>query len=491
MPTEAETIELLEALDYVKTFRRFEAWRPYPKQKMFFRLGATKRERIFLAGNQVGKTEAGAFEAMCHATGLYPDWWDGKRFNHKTVGWVAGVSSNDVKRVAQRKLCGPPGVESEWGTGLIPKDCLLERAMSRGVTDAIDELQVQHFNQDGRKDGVSRIIFKSYEQGRKTFQGDTIDWGWGDEEPDPTPNQQDVYPEFVTRLAGHGIMFTTYTPMYGPTDFTNRFTMGDEDKGVVSMMLDEVPDKAHGGHFSDEEKEQRKREAMAGGQANYDARIRGIPKLGEGVIFATPEAQVIEPPLDYIPAYWAKGWGIDFGIGHPFGAALCFWDRDNDVVHVHHAYRARDTLSIVHAAAIKRVAAGVPVFWPKDGADRDPHGGGTLADGYKRHGLLMHSQHAHWPDGSLSTEAGIEEWREREQTGRIKFAAHLAELLEERRYYHRKEGKIVKIRDDILSAVRIFLMMKRFARTGDGIGQTYSRSREARLAKGIDFDLFP
>jgi len=488
MPTPAETLELLEALDYVKTFRRMETWKPYPKQRAFFRLGATKRERIFLAGNQVGKTEAGAFEAMCHATGLYPEWWDGKRFNHKTVGWVAGVSSNDVKRVAQRKLCGPPGVESEWGTGLIPKDCLLERAMTRGVTDAIDELQVQHYT-DGQKDGVSRIVFKSYEQGRKTFQGDTIDWGWGDEEPDPTPNQQGIYPEFVTRLSGRGIIFTTYTPLYGPTDFTNRFTMDDEDKGVVSMNLDEVPDQAHGGHFSDEEKEQRKREAMARGQANYDARIRGIPKLGEGVIFSTPEANVVEPPLDYIPPYWAKGWGIDFGIGHPFGAALCLWDKDNDVVHVHHAYRAKGALSIVHAAAIKRIAAGVPVFWPRDGADRDPHGGGTLADGYRKHGLLMYSSHAHWPDGSLSTEAGIQEWDEREKTGRIKFAAHLAELLEERRYYHRKEGKIVKIRDDILSAVRIFLMMKRFAKPGQLI-DTRRREQRGGIAAGTDFPLF-
>lgn len=484
MPTPAETLELLEALDYVKTFRRFEAWRPYPKQRMFFRLGATKRERIFLAGNQVGKTEAGAFEAMCHATGLYPDWWDGKRFHHKTVGWVAGVSSNDVKRVAQRKLCGPPGVESEWGTGLIPKDCLIERAMTRGVTDAIDELQVQHWT-DGRKDGVSRIVFKSYEQGRKTFQGDTIDWGWGDEESE----KADVYPEFLTRLRGDGCMFTTFTPLFGPTDFVNRFLAGDEDKGVVQMELDEVPDKEHGGHFTAEERAAKKAGYLA---HELDARSKGTPMLGSGAIFVTPEAKVTEPPLDYVPDYWAKGWGIDFGIGHPFGAALCFWDKDNDVVHVHHAYRARDTLSIVHAAHIKRVAAGVPVFWPKDGADRDPHGGGTLSDGYKRHGLLMHSSHAHWPDGSLSTEAGIQEWDEREKTGRIKFAAHLNELLEERRYYHRKEGQIVKIRDDILSAVRIFLMMKRFCRVGVGIGPVNPRhNREPRIARGTDFDLFP
>lgn len=293
MPTEAETLELLEALEYVKTFRRMETWVPYPKQRMFFRLGATKRERIFLAGNQVGKTEAGAFEAMCHATGLYPEWWDGKRFGHKTVGWVAGVSSNDVKRVAQRKLCGPPGVESEWGTGLIPKDCLLERAMTRGVTDAIDELQVQHCT-DGKKDGVSRIVFKSYEQGRKTFQGDTIDWGWGDEESE----KADVYPEFLTRLKGNGIMWTTFTPLFGPTDFVNRFMNGDEDKGVVQMELDEVPLPEDGGHFSAAERQARKAGYLS---HEAEARTKGIPLLGSGAIFMTPEARVVEPHWTTFP----------------------------------------------------------------------------------------------------------------------------------------------------------------------------------------------
>ena len=468
MPTPAETLELLEALEYARTLSRDLAFRPYPKQREFFAMGAEKRERIFMAGNQLGKSEAGAYEAALHATGLYPDDWPGRRFDRKTVGWVAGVSSNDVKRVAQRKLCGAPGVEEEWGTGMIPKDCLLDKAMGRGVTDAIDEIQVRHVT-----GGVSRIVFKSYEQGRKTFQGDTIDWGWGDEEAD----KPDVYPEFVTRLRGDGIIFTTFTPLFGPTDFVNSFKSGGVDKGIVSMTLDEVPRAEDGGHFTEAEKEQRKRAAMQGGRHMYDARIRGLPLLGSGVIFETPEEDVVEPRIEHVPLEWVKGWGIDFGIGHPFAAALCAWDRDADCVHVLHTVRMKDAISLVHASAMKGIAADVPVFWPKDGADRDPHGGAPLKDGYRKHGLRMYPDHAHWPDGSLSTEAGIAEWNERERTGRLKFAGHLSECLEERRYYHRKEGIIVKMRDDILSAVRIFLMMKRFAKVTHLGGENTARSR--------------
>src|SRR5262249_43568918 len=137
---------------------------------------------------------------------------------------------------------------------------------------------------------------------------------------------------------------------------------------------------------------------------------------------------------------------------------------DNDVVHVHATVRMADALSIVHAAAMKRIASGVPVAWPRDGTERDKNTGEPLAKSYKAHGLKMLPDHATWEDGSVSTEAGIKEWDEREKSGRLKVAAHLADWLEERRFYHRKDGKIVKIKDDLMSATRIALMMKRFAR---------------------------
>lgn len=70
----SETLEGLEALDYRLTFQKFYDFKPYPKQRAFFTLGATKRERLLIAGNQNGKTHAGAFEAACHLTGIYPEW---------------------------------------------------------------------------------------------------------------------------------------------------------------------------------------------------------------------------------------------------------------------------------------------------------------------------------------------------------------------------------------------------------------------------------
>src|SRR5260221_13656409 len=61
--------------------RRYQA---YPKQVEFHVAGLTHRERLFLAGNHLGKTTAGAFEEAAHATGLYPIWWKGRRFDGPT-----------------------------------------------------------------------------------------------------------------------------------------------------------------------------------------------------------------------------------------------------------------------------------------------------------------------------------------------------------------------------------------------------------------------
>ncbi len=48
-------------------------YKPYPKQADFHAAGKDHRERLFLAGNQLGKTTAGGMEFAYHVTGEYPD----------------------------------------------------------------------------------------------------------------------------------------------------------------------------------------------------------------------------------------------------------------------------------------------------------------------------------------------------------------------------------------------------------------------------------
>ena len=49
------------------------------------------------------------------------------------------------------------------------------------------------------------------------------------------------------------------------------------------------------------------------------------------------------------------------------------------------------------------------------------------------------------------------------QTGRFKVFRQLNDWFAEKRHYHRKDGKIVKERDDLLCATRYAVMMLRFA----------------------------
>jgi len=74
-------------------------------------------------------------------------------------------------------------------------------------------------------------------------------------------------------------------------------------------------------------------------------------------------------------------------------------------------------------------------------------------------------ERATFDDGTHGVEAGVSEMLQMMQTGRWKVFSNCVEWIEEFRLYHRKDGKIVKERDDVLSASRYALMMKRFAIT--------------------------
>jgi len=54
----------------------------------------------------------------------------------------------------------------------------------------------------------------------------------------------------------------------------------------------------------------------------------------------------------------------------------------------------------------------------------------------------------------------------RMQSGRLKVFDHLGDWFAELRMYHRKDGKIVKERDDIMSATRYAVMSLRYASVG-------------------------
>ena len=102
--------------------------------------------------------------------------------------------------------------------------------------------------------------------------------------------------------------------------------------------------------------------------------------------------------------------------------------------------------------------------WPHDGLQHDKGSGEQLAKQYRDQGLVLMKDRAMFEDGSNGVEAGLAEMLARMQTQRLKVFAHLQDWFEEFRLYHREDGKVVKVADDLMSATRYALMMLRHAK---------------------------
>lgn len=191
----------------------------YTKHLEFFEAGAIHQERAAIAGNRCGKTVLGCYEATLHLTGLYPDWWAGRRFDHPVEWWAASDTSETTRDILQYTFMGAFG---EFGTGMIPSDCISDFTRKRGVADALDTVRVKHIS--GK---ISNLGFKAYDQGREKFQG-TAKHGINlDEEPD-----SGIYYECLTRLmTTNGLMICTFTPLLGMSEIVMRYlSSGDKDE---------------------------------------------------------------------------------------------------------------------------------------------------------------------------------------------------------------------------------------------------------------------
>jgi phage terminase large subunit-like protein len=473
----------------------------YPTQLKFFAAGASGvHQRLIYGGNQTGKTLCCCAEDAWHLSGTYPDWWTGKRFNKPIRAWFLGESTTLVRDTLQRKLCGG---RSEFGTGLVPLEAFAKAPiMIAGGTGGIDTFFVTH-RTDGKVDGVSEASFKSFEMRRERLQSESVDWVHIDERP-----TEELYNEVYARtIATGGHIIVSYTPVGegAAAGITYRFlTEPSADRSVHRITGAEAR------HITDA-----RREEVAAGLPDHEreTRLEGIPQLGTGPVFPLELLPALTKSFnpDDIPS-WAR-WcvGIDFGFDHPFAAVLIAWTHDTGELWVIDSFRMDRSSALYHVQRIHSMTGGlrIPIAWPHDGAQHDKGSGLPLMGQYKNFGANMMSRHAvnHGTDRN-NIEPALEEMRELMYTGKITIAGHNSELLEELRHYHRDEDfRIVKQRDDLVSALRYAIMMRRLGRPRlecDGIGygsmpyagQRRDNSAPTQFARGTpnhpdgDFDVF-
>ncbi len=100
------------------------------------------------------------------------------------------------------------------GTGIVPGSRLGDVTWKQGVSDLVDTIKVRHIS-----GGWSTLGFKSYNQGRGSFEGTAQHGIWLDEEP-----PLDVYGECLIRTATtNGIIMLTITPLEGLSEVVMSF----------------------------------------------------------------------------------------------------------------------------------------------------------------------------------------------------------------------------------------------------------------------------
>jgi phage terminase large subunit-like protein len=432
----------------------------YRPQLEFFAAGASGvHQRLIYGGNQTGKTLACGAEVSWHLTGLYPDWWTGHRFAKPIRAWAVGESVILVRDTLQRQLCG-----QEFGEGLVPLESFAKKPiMVAGGMRACDTIFVTHHT-GGKIDGVSSLSFKTFEQRRERLQSESVDLIWIDERPDEL-----IYSELLARTAAtSGHLMVSFTPV------GEGAGGGVTYKFLSESSADRSPHHIHGEEAKHISPERREVLEVEFSDAERETRLEGTPQLGSGPVFPIELLSSLIKPTDRerlrdtMPENrWCVG--IDFGFDHPFAAVMICWEPESNQIWVVDSFRMQRSSALYHAQRIFGMCWNLrlPIAYPHDAHTHDKGSGETLASQYKALGLRMMATNAfnHGTNHNYSVDPALEEIRSYMYGGRLHIGSYNHEFIDEVRNYHRDQDfRLVKQRDDLVSAFRYAVMMRRFGK---------------------------
>ena len=441
-----EQLQLMEALLSRQQGRQIDRYYATPEDREayashldIFRAGSDFRERAAMGGNRVGKSHLGGYETSLHLTGEYPDWWPGFRFERPISAWACGVTLGAVRDICQDKLMGPPTAP---GTGMIPREAIIDTRRKQGVPDLYDTVTVRHVS-----GGTSRLQLMAYAGGRESFQGRRIDFIWADEECD-----WPIFEEMLmrtTKTSEHeqsGKILLTLTPLKGLSDVAQHFLEDgrlreSDDRYAQLIGWDDVP------HLDDTEKAELLRSIP---KYQQDARIKGYPSLGSGAIYQYSEDRIVIEPRN-IPAYFQRAYAIDVGWKATACIAIAI-DPDIQEIFVTREYKRGEAMPDEHATAIRLIADNATGAIDPAARGRSQKDGVRLMDEYQKQGLRL--------ELAVNTvEAGIYRIQQLMSTQRLHIFNTCTGLLSEMRQYQRDDtGKVIKRNDHLLDALRYAIM---------------------------------
>lgn len=465
-------LALLKEHQERQKFWRIKQYSPYGWQEKFITASSNCAQLLAMTGNRCGKTFTGAFIMACHLTGLYPDWWEGRRYDRPIEAWAAGISTDTTRDILQSELLGKWSNPSAFGTGAIPKELIVDTVRREGKPGCVQTVLVKHVS-----GGTSILTFKSYEMSQDKFMGTAIDVIWLDEEC-----PKDIYTQCVTRTATTGgIVYLTFTPEHGATELVKEFMTDLKDgQFMIGATWDDAP------HLSDEVKEQL---LSVYSPAERAMRASGIPMLGSGVVFVVPEDKIVIPPIA-IPDHWHRLIGIDLGFDHPNAIACMAFDPTTETYYLYDERSERgETLSMFANQIRNYGGTQIPVVVPHDAFKHDGATSGRrfvdlLRDDHAINVVYQAFSNPPGPDGKHggnSVEFGVNWMHTQMDNGKFKVFSTCRKFLQEMKLYHRKDGKIIDRSDDMISAARYAsLMMGRHGRPG-GAYNNYTWSNDKPL----------
>ena len=267
--------------DYVITVRddmeynQLKYFRPFEHQLKFFATGESNRRGI-LAANRIGKTVSTCYETAMHLTGLYPEWWQGKRYAKPVTAMVAGEGWEQVARVLQQELLGTQDVkiQNNLGTGAIPRDSIVFETMRNDGANCLG-CEVRHTSGTN-----SYLLFANYTQEVRQMQGFKLNLAVFDEQP-----PDDFFSEIVTRTATtQGQVLCSFTPLKGLNGLVSKFWNHEPGYNHIRVSWDDVPEYDPWGEpfLLQSTREQLERDYLP---HERDARRNGVPVMGKGAVF--------------------------------------------------------------------------------------------------------------------------------------------------------------------------------------------------------------
>lgn len=298
-----DNLDLLEAAAELKDGWAVDSFTPYPYQLQWFESGLKYSLRYLSAANRIGKTFGAAAEFSYHATGEYPEWWNGYRAPSEKIGlsrvmWAIGVSSESTRKVLQKELLGTDDARqrAKFGTGSIPRERInFDSLVCDGET--LKSLRVYHVSGE-----ETTIHFYSSTQDEKVFMGQAIIFAWVDEQ---SLKEDDLVSQGQTRTrTTHGQVVITATPEAGVTNLYKRCK--EDTTGRIyfqNATIYQAP------HFTPEDID----EIIATTPYHQrDMRTLGTPILGVGAIYPYRAGDITCAPFD-IPSHWRVIAALDFG----------------------------------------------------------------------------------------------------------------------------------------------------------------------------------